>query len=148
MTAFCLWSTRVPFLAAFHESCVLLKTTIVNRLWLAVYIFCSHYLFQWLSELCKSKTPSLSVLSLSSRNLSSQRLPKMPRGLDMSLDELIAKRKKPEGYHGYFRGRGRGYGPGPTRRLMNRNTVRTAPYSAQPVCYGFSFPAFSSLMSF
>ncbi|CAB4301125.1 unnamed protein product [Prunus armeniaca] len=59
----------------------------------------------------------------------------MPRGLDMSLDELIAKRKKPGGYHGYFRGRGRGrgYGPGPTRRLMNRNTVRTAPYSAQPI---------------
>ncbi|XP_078429215.1 RNA-binding (RRM/RBD/RNP motifs) family protein [Wolffia australiana] len=53
----------------------------------------------------------------------------MAGSLDMSLDDIIKKNKKPG--DGSFRGRGggRGSGPGPARRIPNRTAVRGSPYS-------------------
>ncbi|KAL6987560.1 hypothetical protein U1Q18_013306 [Sarracenia purpurea var. burkii] len=51
--------------------------------------------------------------------------------LDMSLDDIIKMNKKPGGGGGgtNSRGRARSSGPGPARRLPNRSTNRSTPYS-------------------
>ncbi|KAB2596097.1 THO complex subunit 4A-like [Pyrus ussuriensis x Pyrus communis] len=65
----------------------------------------------------------------------------MPPPLDMSLDDLIWRRKAEKSEAGGHRGHrrdfrvppgGRGYAPGPTRQLVKRNHVRTAPYFPKP----------------
>ncbi|WOL00694.1 THO complex subunit 4A-like [Canna indica] len=51
----------------------------------------------------------------------------MSSALDMSLDDIIKNNKKPAGGGG--RGRSRGSGAGPARRVPNRTSNRSAPYS-------------------
>ncbi|CAA6654935.1 unnamed protein product [Spirodela intermedia] len=53
----------------------------------------------------------------------------MSGALDMSLEDLIKKNKKPGGGNLRGRGGGRGSGPGPDRRIPNRASSRTGPYS-------------------
>ncbi|KAG7534885.1 RNA-binding domain superfamily [Arabidopsis thaliana x Arabidopsis arenosa] len=55
----------------------------------------------------------------------------MSTGLDMSLDDMIAKNRKSRGGAGPARGTGSGSGPGPTRRNNpNRKSNRSAPYQS------------------
>ncbi|AED97254.1 THO complex subunit 4A [Arabidopsis thaliana] len=55
----------------------------------------------------------------------------MSTGLDMSLDDMIAKNRKSRGGAGPARGTGSGSGPGPTRRNNpNRKSTRSAPYQS------------------
>ncbi|AED97256.1 RNA-binding (RRM/RBD/RNP motifs) family protein [Arabidopsis thaliana] len=57
----------------------------------------------------------------------------MSTGLDMSLDDMIAKNRKSRGGAGPARGTGSGSGPGPTRRNNpNRKSTRSAPYQSAP----------------
>ncbi|CAA7389650.1 unnamed protein product [Spirodela intermedia] len=53
----------------------------------------------------------------------------MSGALDMSLEDLIKKNKKPGGGNLRGRGGGRGSGPGPDRRIPNRASSRAGPYS-------------------
>jgi THO complex subunit 4 len=58
----------------------------------------------------------------------------MSTGLDMSLDDMIAKNRKSRGGAGPARGTGSGSGPGPTRRNNpNRKSTRSAPYQSAKV---------------
>ncbi|KAB2050489.1 hypothetical protein ES319_A13G250000v1 [Gossypium barbadense] len=55
----------------------------------------------------------------------------MSSALEMSLDDLIKRNRKPRS--GKSRGRGRGSGPGPARRFPNRGANRSAPYAPAKV---------------
>lgn len=57
----------------------------------------------------------------------------MSAALDMSLEDLIKKNKKPGGGNVRGRGGGRGSGPGPARRIPNRASSRAGPYSTGQV---------------